>query len=233
LEITSSRSMNTVLSGDIPFRALDYSEQGSQLFLASQPTWYFILLFLLIGSIAVSQLFFGNLLKGTFQAAIRYSVTVGVYNDNSQVQRQKDNILYAVYFVSVAFFLHLMEIRFSLFPFKTEGFSLLLLNIVFLAAIFYLKIMLVNFLAFIFNQIKLFREYLYHSFTINKLFGLLILPMIFLLTYSRGSFHEACFYITASLFGAMLSMKIIKGIVFSMEKRVFSFYLLLKYPLHG
>ena len=221
------RSVNPVISGDIPFYALEFSEHGNQLLIANQPVWYFILLFLLVAAIAVSQLFFGKLLKGSFQAAVRYSITVGMYNDNSQVQRQKDMILDAVYFVSLSFFILMLEIRFSLFPLKITGFPLFLSNIIFLVAIFYMKILFVNLIAHIFNKTKLYREYLYHNFTVNKLFGLLLVPLIFFLAYTRESFHEVSFYATISLLWTMVAMKIFKGIVFSLKKHVFSFYLFL------
>lgn len=225
--VSPIESVSPFLSGDVPYQVLEYADQGNQFFITNQPIWYFILLFILIVGIAVSQVFFGQLLRGSFQAAVRYSITVGLYNDNSQVQMQKDNILFAVYFVSLAFFVFLLEIRFSLFPFKIIGFPLFLLNIVFLAALFYFKNLLVKFVAFVFNQSRLYSEYLYHSFTLNKLFGLLLVPLIFLLSFSRESFHEVCFYASSTLSGAMIAMKIIKGIIFSLKKRVFSFYLFL------
>jgi hypothetical protein len=223
----SIEPMDLVLSGDIPFYALEFTQHGNQLLIANQPVWYFILLFFLVAAIAVSQLFFGKLLKGSFQAAVRYSITVGMFNDNSLVQRQKDIILDAVYFVSLAFFILMLEIRFSLFPFRIAGFPLFLSNIIFLVAIFYLKIFFVNLIAHIFNKTKLYQEYLYHNFTVNKLFGLLLVPLIFFLAYTREPIHDVSFYATISLFVATVAMKITKGIVFSLKKHVFSFYLFL------
>ncbi len=215
------------LSGSIPYQATEVSQQANPHLLANQPIWFFIVIFSLIVSIAASQLFFGKLLKGTFQAAARYSVTVGMFNDNSQIQRRKDNILYAVYFVSLAFFMLLMEMRFSIFPFRLFGFVLFLCNIAFLVVIFYLRIIFANLAAHIFNKYALFREYLYHNFAVNKLFGLLLIPLIFLLTYTRETINDVCFWVSISLFGAMLVMKIFKGIIFSLKKHVFSFYLFL------
>lgn len=215
------------LSGDVPHEASAYVDISGQLLLANQPAWYFMILFLLFASIAVSQIYFKGLLQNTFQTVIRYSVTVGMFNDNSQVQRQKDNILYAIYFISFAMFILVLENRWSLYPYDITGFRLFLWNIAFLLGIFYTRIFLLNVVAHIFKQRKLFQEYLYHVFSLNKLFGIISIPLVFLLIYTENTINEICFILAISMFLMMIIMKAIKGFIFSIEKHVFNFYLFL------
>ena len=215
------------LGGPATNLAHEIAGQASQLLIAHPPSWYFVMLFLLLAAIAISQVIFGDLLKGTFQSAIRYSVTVGMYNDNSLVQRQKDNILYATYFISSAFFILIVEQRYSIYPFQMSGFLLFLLNLGFLVGLFFLRIIVINLVAYIFNKRRLFQEYLYHNFSLNKLFGLLFIPLDFLAAYTVGKVHDISIYAAICLFGMLLAMKIGKGIIFAVKKDIFNFYLFL------
>ena len=59
-------------------------------------------------------------------------------------------------------FILVMENRHTIYPYGVTGFKLLLWNIAFLLGVFFTRILLLNMVAHIFNQRKLFREYLYH-----------------------------------------------------------------------
>ncbi len=216
-----------LLTSDVIYKSTEISDQANLLISNHQPLWCFLLLFLLFVAIAISQIFFGGLLRGAFQAAVRYSVVVGMFNDNSLVQRQKDNILYIIYFLSAAFLIYIIDIRYSLYPFELSGFLLFLVNIVFLVSLFFARIFVLKLTAHIFNQHRLFNEYLYHSFSLNKLFGILFIPLDFLLVYTSDFVHDLSFYIAFVFVAVLLGMKAVKGIVFSFKKRVFSFYLFL------
>jgi len=220
-------TITPLLTGDVIHRSNEISDQVSLFIPGHHPTWYFVLLFLLFIAIAVSQIFFRGLLRGAFQAAIRYPVVVGMFKDNSLVQKQKDNILYLIYFLSTALLINIIEIRYSLYPFQLSGFLLFLWNFVFLVVLFFARIFVLKLTAHIFNQHRLFNEYLYHSFSLNKLFGVLFIPLDFLLVYTNDRAHEICFYLTLILIAVLMGMKLVKGVVFFFKKQVFSFYLFL------
>lgn len=220
-------SFSPLLDGDVIYKATALSDQANLFTPGNQSGWYFPLLFFLFAAIAISRIVFEGMLSGAFQSAIRFSVAAGMFNDNSLVQRQKDNILYIIYFLSIALFMNIIEIRFSIYPFHISGFMLFLWNIAFLVALFFSRILLLNIVSHIFNQRNLFREYLYHSFSLNKLFGLLFIPLDFLLVYTKDWVQEVCFYTAITFVAIMIGMKIRKGTVFALKKRVFNFYLLL------
>ncbi len=227
LKDSLSDSFFSPLTGDVMHKVSEISDQANLFISGHHPAWYFILLFLLFTSVAVSQIYFGGLLRGSFQAAVRYPVVVGMFNDNSLVQRQKDIILYTIYFLSIGFFIYIIENRFSLFPFQLTGFFLFIGNIAFLVILFFARIFVLKLTAHVFNQNRLMDEYLYHSFSLNKLFGILFIPLDFLLVYTNNIVYEICLYFALMLIIVLFGMKAAKGLVFSIKKQVFSFYLFL------
>jgi hypothetical protein len=54
-----------------------------------------------------------------------------------------------------------------------------------------------------------------------------VLPLIFLLVYTRGVLQEVIFWLTLALVGAIFLMRLFRGIVFSYRKEVLIFYMFL------
>jgi len=206
---------------------LDRSIPGFDPSLAQTPGWYFYLLFILLAGLAVSRLYFKDIVGHSLASAFRFNITVNRYKDNSQVQRQIDNILYINYFMSFGFFLFSMETEYEFFPYNITGFPLFMLNAGFLFLFFLLRILLLNLTGHLFNRLKLFREYIYHSFTFNKLLGLLILPLNFAVSYTIPPIRDILIFLSVGLLALILVLKIIRGIEFSFKRHVFSFYLFL------
>lgn len=194
---------------------------------AGPQTWYFYFLSALIISYVIAKTYLGQLLTNTFTATVRYNIAEGMFKDNSQLQRQRDNALYGFYFLSLGFFLMLLSEKLQLFPYGFTGFKLLLFYIILLAGFFFVRVLVANIVGHIFLVRDLLREYLYVVFTYNKLIGILFLPVNFIITYTSGILQEYLFYAALIVLAVLVFMKIVRGIIFSLEKRIFSFYLFL------
>ena len=92
----------------------------------TSPIWYFYLLMTLIVGYAVAKIYLGQLLTSTFMATVRYNIAEGMYKDNSQLQRQRDNALYGFYFITTGLFFMLLSERIELEPLGLSGFQLFL-----------------------------------------------------------------------------------------------------------
>jgi hypothetical protein len=192
-----------------------------------QPTWYFIYLFLLAGFFAWIRVYYGNLILQTIQASVNFQVATRMFNDNSLLQNQLDRILYLFYFLSMGFLLYYAESRLGLIPYALEGIRLFLFNMALLAGVFLGRLLMLNAAGFIFNQSRVLREYLYNIFIFNKLTGMAVLPMVFLLVYTRGVLQEVIFWFTLALVCGVFLMRLIRGVVFSYRKEVLIFYMFL------
>ena len=191
------------------------------------PAWVFLYLFALLGFFAWIRVYYGNIFSQTVQASTNFQVAVRMFKDKSTLQNQLDNILYAFYFLSLAYFLFFMEDRLDLAPYKIHGVLLYLFNLVLLAGIFMARVVLMNLLGSLFNRLELFREYLYHTFIFNKLLGISTLSLMLFVVYTRGVLQEAFFWITTATIVTVLIMRLIRGVTFSFRKDISIFYMFL------
>jgi hypothetical protein len=150
-----------------------------------------------------------------------------MFKDKSLLQNQLDNILYVFYFLSMAFFLFYLEEELGRTPYQLHGALLFLFNLALLMGTFMARVMLINLLGSLFNQLSLFREYLYHTFIFNKLLGVSVLTMLLFVVYTRGTLHEVLIWIALGVVLAVLIMRIIRGFVFSFKKDISIFYMFL------
>ncbi len=191
------------------------------------PTWYFIYLFLLAGFFAWIRMYYGNILVQTLQASVNFQVATRMFNDNSLLQNQLDRILYLFYFFNMGFLLYYVELRLEYIPYNFHGGWLFLFNLGLLAGIFLGRLILLNLAGILFNQLGLLREYLYNIFIFNRLTGVVLLPLMCLLVYTRGMLQEFIFWITLAVVLGIFLMRLLRGVVFSYRKEVLIFYMFL------
>ena len=192
-----------------------------------QPTWYFIFLFLLLGLFAWLRIYYGHILTQTLQAATNYQVTSKMFKNNSLLQNQLDGLLYLFYFLSMAFLLYYSELKIGFKPYGLQGVLLYLFNVALLAGLFIGRVLVYNISGILFNQIRIVREYLYNMFIFNKLSGLVALPLVFLLVYTRGALQEVLFWLTFFVLSVILVMRLIRAVVYSYRKEVLIVYIFL------
>ena len=186
------------------------------------PAWYFIYLILLIGLLAWIRLYYGNILAQTVQASTNFQAANKMFKSNSLLQSQLDGVLYLLYFLSMTFLLYYMELRIGLRPYELQGVGLFLFNLALLVGLFLGRVLLHNITGIIF-----IREYLYNMFIFNKLSGLVAVPLMFLLVYTKGALQEMIFWISIFVLSSIVIMRMIRGLVFSYKKEVLFFYMFL------
>jgi len=204
-----------------------FYNENQLLYSSNTSAWYFYFLISLFIAYAVARTFLGRITVSTFNAVLRYNSSVSMYNDNSQLQQQRDLVLYAFYFICMSFYAMLIMEQYKVYPIAYKGLNLLLFSVLVLLVIFIARIVLLNILGHVFEISTLLQEYLYHGFTYNKLMGIVFLPTNFLIVYSEGVLHIASIYVSFIILSLLLLFKIVRAITFSLKKRVLNFYLFL------
>ena len=223
-------TISAIFSGSGIEHAPDFTAAGLQIIEKAQvhqPIWYFIYLVLLIGLFAWIRLYYGNILIQTVQASTNFQIANKMFKNNSLLQNQLDGALYLFYFLSMAFLLYYMELRIGLFPYEIQGGLLLLFNLALLLATFLARVVLHSIIGILFNRIRIVREYLYNMFIFNKLSGLVALPLMFLLVYTKGTLQELIFWTSIFVISSIVVMRLIRAVVFSYRKEVLVFYMFL------
>jgi hypothetical protein len=93
--------------------------------------------------------------------------------------------------------------------------------------VFFGRIVLLNLSGFLFNRLKMFREYLYNAYIFNKLLGIAILPLLLFMVYTKGIVQEVFHWAALVTITLVVLMRIIRGIVFSFKRDVLIFYMFL------
>jgi len=192
-----------------------------------QPTWYFVYLFLLMGLFAWIKLYYGNILTQTVQASINFQATSKTFKNNSLLQNQLDVALYLFYFLSMTFLLYYVELRIAILPYGLQGGQLFFFNLALLVALLLGRVVIHTFIGILFGRLRIIREYLYNMFIFNKLSGLVALPLLFMLVYTRGTLQDVLFWISIFALASIVVMRVIRAIVFSYRKEVLIFYMFL------
>lgn len=214
--------------GRVPGSA--FSESGAFLMEKAQshaPTWYFIYLFILLGIYAWISIYYGNVFTQTFQASTNLKLSSRLFKSNNLLQTQLDRILYVFYVLSLAFLLYFLELRYDIRPYDLQEAWLFLFNIALLALLFLGRIVLHNIVGSLFNHMRIVREYLYNMFVFNKLAGILALPMIILMVYTRGLMQEIVIWTSFLILSGILLLRLIRGMIFSYRKDVLNIYMFL------
>ncbi|MEN8201761.1 MAG: DUF4271 domain-containing protein [Bacteroidota bacterium] len=208
----------------------DVTENGMVLLQRSEihhPTWFFIYLFALLGYYAWIRVYYGDIFTQTVRATSNFQVASRMYLDSSTLKNQLDRVLYVQYFLAIAFLLYFVELRMELMPYELNGILLYFFNLALLGGIFLGRIVLLNLVGFLFNQEKVFREYLYNTFIFNKLMGLVVLSLLLFTVYTKGVVQDVFFWLTLSIVGLIFLMRLGRGIIFSFRKDVLIFYMFL------
>ena len=114
-----------------------------------------------------------------------------------------------------------------MYPYGLQGGSLYFFNLALLVGIFFGRIVFVNLTGFLFNRLKIFREYLYNTFIFNKLMGMAILPVLLFVVYTTGVLQEVFFWLAITIVTLVVFMRLIRSLVFSFKKDVSIFYMFL------
>lgn len=191
------------------------------------PAWMFITLFILFGFYAWIRMNYGSVLMQTLQASFSFQVATRLFNDNSVLQKQLDNVLNVFCLFSTGLILYVVEIRYGFEPYGVAGGYLYLLNLAFLLLLFLARVFVVNTAGFLFNRIRIYREYLYNVFIFNKLMGLAALPLLVFVVYTDGIVQEIFQWITLAAILTIVIMRLIRGVFFSFKKEVSIFYMFL------
>ncbi len=192
-----------------------------------QPAWLFITLLLLLGLFAGMRIYYGSILMQTLESSVSFQVAARIFDDNSILQKQVDNILYVFYFFSAALLLYVVETRLGLEPYGLTGGHLYLFNLGLLMMVFLGRVLIVMATGFLFNKTAIYREYLYNIFIFNKLIGVVILPLLLFVIYTDGILIFVFQWIALLAVTVLLIMRLIRGIVFSFRRDVSIFYMFL------
>ncbi|HYW97146.1 MAG TPA: DUF4271 domain-containing protein [Bacteroidales bacterium] len=191
------------------------------------PDW---ILYILIGVLVVLawiRLVFNKHIINLFDSAFNYQRAVKVYDDPGVVKTRIFLALNIIYTLSGGLFLYLAMQHYNLHPAGLTGINQFLVAAVFLAALMIGKVIVVKTTALIFNREKLFNAYLFHNFIFNKITGIVIIPFVLAIAYSKGLPRDIFIYSGFVALASVVILRITRLLMFIFKNVVLLFYLIL------
>ena len=200
------------------------NENGPILFTASWIPALVILSFLVLTWIKVVYVQF---LTPVLFSAFNYKKAQKLYHEKSLPAQNAFMMLQVILAINGGLFLLFVS---DYFDFYLPGISMPLLFLIFSLAIlvlFWLKSFALRITGFLFDKSKLFAEYRHNVSLYNKIYGLLLLPVVVGLLYGGDSLYVLLIYSGLALLAVFYLLQLVRGLEIIIRKGVSLFYLFL------
>jgi hypothetical protein len=187
-----------------------------------------LLLFILVlGMMAWVKVSFGKYLSQVFSAIINYHDSAKLFRDHNSLIDRLYFILNVIFTITGGFFIYHIFTLYSLSLFSLKTYSLLFSCFLSIFVIYIFKYITCNSLGIIFNKKEAFDEYLHISYLAFKVMGMLLLPIVALITYLKGDIQKWLIYLGVFEFFTLYMISIFRGTRIMLQKNVlFSYWIL-------
>ena len=192
-----------------------------------QPNWILYITLILLISVAWIRLIYTKFILNIFKSTVNYSTAQKLFTDPGIVQKRVSMVLHFIYLISGGLYIYLLFDSFGWYPFELSGIYLLLACSGFLAGLIILRYILLSLTGYIFRRERIFSEYLFHHFLINKVLGVVLLPFIIAIAYTQGMVNEVIIYSSFIAVSITYILRISRAIIFIFRNVISLFYLIL------
>jgi hypothetical protein len=191
------------------------------------PDWvlYFSITFLLI--LAWLRLIYTRFIVNVFKSAFNYQLALKVYNEPGIIQKRIFSILNIFYFLTSGIFFYLVFDYFNYHPLGLKNLKFLGVIIAFMVSYSLFRILLMKITGELFQRQKLFSEAIFHNFLFNKIAGIILIPFILLIAYTRDIYQDVFVFTGLATFIAVILMRFIRLIIFIYKSVFLLFYFIL------
>jgi hypothetical protein len=189
--------------------------------------WIPALLILSLLLLAWIKLIYVQFLTPVLISAFNYKESVKLFNGKNAPAQNAFLILNIIFVINGALFLLFVS---GFFDLNLPDFKPGLLFIGFsvcLVLLYALKSFTLGILGFLFDQQKLISEYKYNISLYNKIFGLMLLPLIVGMLYGSEHLHVAIIYTGLAMWAAFYLLQLARGLEIIVSKDFSVFYLVL------
>lgn len=191
------------------------------------PDWvlYLSIVFLLI--LAWLRLIYTRFIINVFRASVNYQLAAKVDDEPGIIQKRIFGILNLFYYLTAGIFIYLVFDYFDYHPLGLTNLKLLGVIIAFLLSYSLFRVLVMKITGLLFEREKLFSEAVFHNFLYNKVAGIILIPFILLLAYTRDIYQDIAVYMGLAAFLAVNIMRFIRLIIFIYKSVVLLFYFIL------
>jgi len=217
------RHIKTKLNTALPTKIV-FTPTLRKVFIAS---WQIIILFVAILFVGVAKAFNTNRFKQISKSFFSYQIASEIIREEKAINHRVNLLLSSVYLLITGLFVYQLFLILAKTNSINMGFVFYLKILTFLIAIYSVKYLFSYVLAFIFKQQTLFFEYSFNLSLFNNLLGLMLIPAVFLLYFTRISSSFLINYIAIPIFIFVFTLRILRLLKIATSKNISYLYIFL------
>lgn len=180
--------------------------------------------FLLFGFLNIR---FGKFIKTLLSASYNYFLSKNMHEERNIVRNNVFRMLNLLFFVNFAFLLALWTNYKHIKLFSQAGIGLFFIYFIALILIYGLKSLFFITLDFVFLTRKSFANYNATVFMYNKVYGIVLLPLLFFIPFVPENLTKFFFLLSLIVFISLYFARIIRGLQIGIKNKISIFYLIL------
>lgn len=190
------------------------------------------LLWLIIGGVLIFigvKLFFKKILSETFQSIYINNTSNRLFRERNQVFLISSTILKTIFSVNIGIFTFLTLNEFSLHIQKFSPFQETLFLILIWASVYTVKYIFFITIGYLTNTNNYLKLYMHNTAILNKVYGILLFPIIFSILYLNQNIisTKALIFCGWSLFFLFFIIRLSKGLLICIRQKIYLFYTIL------
>ncbi len=188
--------------------------------------WGFLgFLLILLFYVAFIKLKFNNKLKQYPKALFNYHLFYRMFQEQNTNSNRLSALLSVLFTINSSILLFYLGIK----PIVTStNYGIILISIISAVSIYYLAFVLINkLIAFIYEDKKILKEYLYNFHFINRFFGVLSIPFVIIYPFLASPFSTSVLYLAIILYLILYIYHWLRGTYISFKNNVPIFYMIL------
>ncbi len=191
------------------------------------PDWILFILIAILLVLAWIRLTYNKYIVSLLEASVNYQRSAQVYGDPGIVQKRIFLIFNFIYFITGGLYIFFLMNNFAWYPFELKDLWLFLADAGFLAGLMFFRTIVLKLTGHIFNRYKLYNEYIFQSFLFNKITGIVLIPFIIGIAYTRGFPKEIIIYVSLFAVAGIFILRFARLLMFIFKNVVLLSYLIL------
>lgn len=191
------------------------------------PDWILLISLIVLVIFAWINVIYSRFIRTILVSAFNFQLSLRFYGEPNQVQKRISRLFDLIYFITTGLYLYMVYNYFNLNWVDIQGFKLFLVFTGILISFSLLRVMLYEIAGWLFDQLKVFNEAIFHNFLYNKFTGIVMVPFILAIAYTNNIFLDIIVYTSLTVFISINILRLARGILFSVKKVFSIFYFIL------
>ncbi|MFH2144256.1 MAG: DUF4271 domain-containing protein [Bacteroidota bacterium] len=188
----------------------------------------------LLGILLLSFFFFtgirffsGKTISGFFKAAFNYQLSLKLNYDANIFLLRISFLLNILFVINTGIFIYYLSENITFLKNEFTEFQIFLICQLSALLIYFGKYLILKTIGFFLNFISETNEYIQCIFLYNKLFGIILLPLIISYPFIDSNYQFLLIYAGVSIFSLLFILRVLRGIIISIKNKFSMFYIIL------